>query len=400
MSKDYYTLTVEPLTGVHIGTGQELTPLDYLLKGTTGGKKIYIKYSSEKILDRLVKAKNEQAVAEFERISDSTDMKQMQTFFHKYCVVPDDMDYPCDVTDSFAALYDRNKNSDPLDVALQVCQMYRPAGAKQPVIPGSSLKGSIRTALLADAIIDFPQTAYDGFTDEIGKAAENRRNKLDRENAVIQQRALDYKDAQNDPFRCIGLSDCVFPVKDTQLVGRLYNITAAQQTGEFNTRNMQIAAEIIRGQLLDGKAGAQAELFIDTGLQKSAGKGGKQIRKTITAKDIVRCCNSFFGAAFEKEYDAFYKNATDRADVITELRQILKSVVQSDNTVFIVRVGRWSQVEYVTFEDNLRHPVTRNDKMGKPLPWGTTRTVFDYNNEYIPLGWCKCTLQKKQEDMK
>ena len=29
---------------------------------------------------------------------------------------------------------------------------------------------------------------------------------------------------------------------------------------------------------------------------------------------------------------------------------------------------------------------------GPKKSYGKTRTVFDYDGQYIPLGWCKCTI--------
>ena len=53
MPKKIYTIEIEPLTGVHIGTGEKLTPIDYAVK-PINRKDMYLKFSSDKILDRLI----------------------------------------------------------------------------------------------------------------------------------------------------------------------------------------------------------------------------------------------------------------------------------------------------------------------------------------------------------
>ena len=57
--KERYKLTIEPLTPVHIGTGVELTPLDYKVTsklGTTDFKKnMYFKFSSDNRINFLLK---------------------------------------------------------------------------------------------------------------------------------------------------------------------------------------------------------------------------------------------------------------------------------------------------------------------------------------------------------
>ena len=65
---------------------------------------------------------------------------------------------------------------------------------------------------------------------------------------------------------------------------------------------------------------------------------------------------------------------------------------KNDNS-FVIRVGRWSQVEFVTFGSDFRSPKTSPGKGGKPKGWGGTRTLFDYNGQYLPMGWCKCTIK-------
>jgi CRISPR-associated protein Csm5 len=54
MEKEHHVLTLTPLTGVHIGNGEELTPLDYKIAKKVGSldfkKEMYWKFSSDRIL--------------------------------------------------------------------------------------------------------------------------------------------------------------------------------------------------------------------------------------------------------------------------------------------------------------------------------------------------------------
>lgn len=52
----------------------------------------------------------------------------------------------------------------------------------------------------------------------------------------------------------------------------------------------------------------------------------------------------------------------------------------------ILRVGHYSQVEFVTVKNN--NPFTHKGKQGTPLPYGTTRTLAD---GLYPFGWIKLT---------
>jgi CRISPR-associated protein Csm5 len=387
MAKKQYTVTITPLTGVHVGTGEALTPLDYKLAekvGTVDFKKpMYWKFSSDKILRRLItEGKN---LAAFEEASGKGEMKKLQQFFQTQCTEISDTEYPCNVTRGFVQLYNHNINEDPIKNAACVLQMYHPAASPKPVIPGSSLKGSIRTAFLNWAM-NKTRENNEAFYESLKQ--ENRERRL-------QESILKYSDAKNDPFRCVMLSDCAFSA-NAQLVGVLKNISV-DNTGELTALDkLQIQAEVIRGTLLDGKASAETQIGIDTDLQKEPFTVNRnsepQKISSISFQNIFNACNYFYKREFDKEYDWFYKDAVAGIDKIIKLKAQLEAAVKTPNQC-IIRVGRWSQVEFVTLEEAFRNPKTpmRN---GKKQGSGNTRTVFDYDGQYVPLGWCVLTVKE------
>lgn len=396
MPKKIYTIEIEPLTGVHIGTGEALTPIDYAVK-PINRKDMYLKFSSDKILDRLISEGGD--LSAFYTASDNRDMKAIRNFFHTHLTKSGDIDYPCDVTAGFLQAYTRNKNKDPLENAAEVLQMYRPAGSKQPVIPGSSLKGAIRTAVLNQILSNLSGTAYDTEYDKL------HGNLTDAEKA-LQKTLLMSSNEKNDPFRTVLVEDSVFEPKNTQLVGLLKNISASND--ELIPLQLQLQAEILRGTLIGGSAKAHTHLIIDEGLQrasiaKNEGKKNKAFRfnKAISMVDIANACNYFFVREFKTEYKAFYGDIDERIAIIQTLKDDVDKIDAQKGTVsnasgsFIIRVGRWSQIEFVTLEEKFRQPKVPT-KGGKSRESGTTRTVFDYDGEYVPLGWCKCTYTEQK----
>jgi len=391
MPKKIYTIEIEPLTGVHIGTGETLTPIDYAVK-PINRKDMYLKFSSDKILDRLISEGGD--LSAFYTASDNRNMKALRNFFHTHLTKSGDIDYPCDVTAGFLQAYTRNKNKDPLENAAEVLQMYRPAGSKQPVIPGSSLKGAIRTAVLNDLLGNLPAEDFDEQERLFKGAGEKAKFE-----SVLQHRLLGFDDPKNDPFRTVLIEDTVFEPKNTQLVGLLKNISASND--ELIPLQLQLQAEVLRGTLIGGSAKAYTHLIIDEGLQRASiaeneGKKNKAFRlnKAISMGDIAAACNIFFWDEFDSEYKKFYKNAASGTDIIVNLRTQLDAASSTKGS-FIVRVGRWSQIEFVTFEEAFRQPKVPM-KGGKLRESGTTRTVFDYDGEYVPLGWCKCTYSEQK----
>ena len=378
MAKEHYTLTVEPVTCVHIGTGEQLSPLDYTISRSKQGNDLFINFLSESILKRI--AADPKKSAEFERLSSGGDMKALAGFFHENAKNAD-INYICHCTREFLKIWEENKDKDPLQNGRFVEQMYRQG--MRPVIPGSSLKGSVRTAILNAALED----------------CYNRNNLRGKKDNQIQKELLDFKDAKNDPFRALQFGDCVFDGRGTQIVGALKNIKTDRDGEVVEHNTSQILAEAIKGYFLrngtDANLAGEARFALDVDLAEE-----KAVSKKITIQDIVNACNDFYWREFKTEYEKFYKNACgSECDAITKLHKELKAVAEDaqKQNEFIIRVGRWSQVEFVTFDENFRFPKTRRGKDGKPLPYGKTRTVFNYDGLYLPLGWCRCSFVPLQE---
>ena len=370
MAQKTYVLT--PLTGVHVGTGEELTPLDYKIAskvGTIDFKKLtYWKFSSDRILQRLMN--DEKALEAFHRANAAGNMGELQRFFQANCTMVKDTDYPCEITEGFLKTYKANLSKGPYENEAKVLQMYHAPGSPRPVIPGSSLKGSIRTALLNMYLDGLPEVEYKEQHDRFKQ--ERQPGKF---NNPLQQKLLHCDDARNDPFRAVSVSDSPFSANRTQLVGTLNMMP--KQTGSLEASGPPIQAEILKGTLLGGEAVSEVCISINEALQKI------NYVKAISFEDIQKGCNHFYWDEFCTEYDTFYKNIYDGSEaLITGLKNELEKAVMPGSKKCIVRVGRWSQVEFVTFEENFRRPETRIGRHG------TTRTLFDYNGKYVPMGWC------------
>ena len=379
MAKEQYKLSVEPITCVHIGNGEQLSPLDYKVSPSKQGRDVFVKFSTDSILKRI--AADQQKFAEFDRLSSSENMKDLVTFVHNNFKT-EDINYICHCTKEFVKTYKKNTEKDPLQNGSFVEQMYRNNGSGVPIIPGSSLKGAVRTAVLNAEL----------------EHCNNRQNLRNKQDDQIQKKLLEYSDAKNDPFRILQFGDCIFSSKGTQIVGMLKNIKTRQDGEVIEDNTSQIQAEAIKGYLMNGSSEAcltgEARFIFDRDLENS-----KVFSKKITIQDIVKDCNEFYFDEFMTEYDKFYRNtACSECDRITVLLKELKSIAknsQNENEC-IIRVGRWSQVEFVTLE-TLRNPKTKKGKNGKPLPYGTTRTVFNNDGFYLPFGWCKCTFIPMEE---
>lgn len=245
--------------------------------------------------------------------------------------------------------------------------------------------------------MDLPQESYD----ELLEMAENEKQrdlkKSGRYEKKIQNKALlmlsvkNIDDAKLDPFRCVEISDCEFSARN-QLVARMENAKIDKFKKELCSESMQIIAESIPGKLADCKTASDFTVRINEDLQNIELPNGFCINKQIDLQEIISACNFFFKSQFNKEYKKFYQDAYENVDKIFELKKIIDSIPENSETEFLLRVGRWSQIEYVTFENNFRNPKTPTKK-GREMPFGTSRTVLNYDGQYLPMGWCKCTVE-------
>jgi CRISPR-associated protein Csm5 len=405
MAKEHYTLTLTPLTGVHIGNGEELTPLDYKIAKKVGDldfkKEMYWKFSSDRILQRL--SGDKKALTAFERASAEGNMKELQRFFQDRCTEKKDTDYPCEITKNFYRTFEKNRDKDPYENAAKVLQMYHTEGTPRPVIPGSSVKGAVRTALLNWFFNKRSSNERERLRNNFIQEMEVARNNdffhewkaAARYGEIMQKKLFDYEDPKNDPLRCIFISDCSFKATGTQLVGGLKIVSFDKVTESLESAGTQIQAEVLKGALLGGSASSELEITIDRDLQKTPiplkqrgdERSFPKLLKAISFKDIQNACNEFYWDEFKTEYKNFYKDVNDGNEaLIVQLKNRLEEAVSTPGQ-FIIRVGRWSQVEFVTFDEKFRKPKTRMIR-GRPLPSGTTRTVFDYDGKYAPMGWC------------
>lgn len=361
--KKIYKLTVEPITPIHIGTGNTLTPLDYKVEN---GK--YLRFSWNEILDSINQDKIK--LNEFMNLTQINDIAKLRDFFHKN-VTENNAFLKINSSKEFSNSYSKNIVKNPLESALQVNEIIREG--KNAIIPGSSLKGAIRTAILNAEL----------------KKEKGSGRFLDRNNEKkLQSQLLGLKDekydAKTDPLRNLAISDCSFDYSEiSQFVGSVINIhkNPKKQPG------IPVYSEFISGKLTNKVQNGKSRILID----KDLFENNHEINKYFSIENIITNCNNFFISAFDKEVQTFYEYETKETQLITDLQNELDKAINTPNT-FILRVGRWSQVEFVTI-DGIRNPKTPIKK-GEKMPFGTSRFVLNYDGQYIPLGWCKCKVEE------
>lgn len=373
-----YRLAIRPLTAVHIGCGESLTPLEYTFRKNKQGEDIFVRFRP----DTLVQGLNKQKKALFSSLATGKDILALRKFLSENLSY-DSILYTARVTSGFFKEFASRSGSEAN--SLEIEAEYRPAGQKSPVLPGSSIKGAFRTAILNQRI-----------KEKRSKGGDFPLDARSRYDTDLQRWALDFKVPNDDPFRTISIGDCHFPPQGNQLIGRMLHYKPDRQGfGSFDSISIQ--AEVISGVLSGGSAQGMTDFRIEDELENYRApeygtlklKAHRKIIDTpVSAQELWESCDSFYGKAFDDEFNKFFHDAPD--DSLYRSAQNLADLVDSlkSSNEHLIRIGRWSHVESVTLEEPFRRPFGRRG-------YGRTRTLLEYEGAYLPMGWCAFRLEKE-----
>ena len=132
-----YKLRCEILSPVHIGSGCVIEPLDYIIKNS----RLY-KISFEK----LVMSMDEVERDKFETLIDNGNLVDIRKYIAGNINKDEDSIYSLEVSYKIEDTY-KSKLGD-IQNQLLISPFIRTAGEVMPFIPGSSFKGSLRTAII------------------------------------------------------------------------------------------------------------------------------------------------------------------------------------------------------------------------------------------------------------
>ncbi len=347
-----YILHITPIGPIHIGTGDELIPFSYIIKNNNlkdTKKNYFIRIDETALLQRF----DQDKIKEFQTLASKDNFVALRQFFTSVAdeIIPRNQDCilsMSEVTEEVERLWDELHKRPQNSFSVRPTIASARAGkGLVPYLPGSSLKGSLRTALV---------------------------------HALPQELKYKKMRAQDDPFRALSVSDALFSGKGTRMIGAAYLYNRKKMSIE----NLQMLYEVIKGQVMcvDNPPDATCTITINSELQNIQ----RFDFKIPDMPDIARKCNQFYGELLEQEDEDFYKNAPD--DVFAGFKvsyDVLAEVEKTENE-FFMRLGRHSQFEYITLNDISRYPNYSHSTV--------SRTLFKYKNMYLPMGWLRVRYEQ------
>ena len=358
--QETYKIKAEILTPVHIGDGTELEPLEYVIKDK------FYKVNLEEWLSTLSGEKAE----EFKRLTgreyaQNTILTQLRQFVKENIDISRYMEWSADVSEAVKEIYkdkfDKPENQLPMSPFIRT--------ANKPYLPGSSIKGAIRTAYLnflkRGAQVLSERKRADLVEGELLKAiAPGRDGKPPRF-------AID-----KDPFRTIKVKDVFLPENST-FFAEVINHNR-DKSNRINPTTIQILSEVTYASLIGKPVTFELEISIDKKVLSHQDSGINTHNKEITIETFLKACDNFYKDALKEERDKFLKNAIGGEEIGKAYQQIL------DNTKngYLFRLGWGSGLISMTISEDLRD---RNARYGK------SKHLI---NNTLPLGFVKLSYNK------
>lgn len=346
-----YKLKIRPLTHIIIGSGEHLSACDYVLADFQGGKHL-VAFRLPRFLDsisdddksELEAAIEENPLAIAKKLNEHSKRIALDSSVHRFTMP---------ITPRAASFIGQRINNKTDAAASELTFRLFQRSAQGPYIPGSSVKGAIRTAL----------------TFERSKRFANSRDFRER----LEKMVWGFDNPLDDPFRQLKISDSS-PVS-TQ--------AAIVVFVEFCAGKLERKAQTLREAMMPSRENeCHLALSIDN---RIVGRGDRGIRpgNELTAPMIVRACKSFYRLVLEKDKE-FYSRVTEKGRVNLRWVEQVESAIKDENNglVFPLKLGLGASNYAKSLGPYFsgRYPVSRK--------------VIDSGAEYCPLGWAVAELAR------
>jgi len=390
-----HRLAITALSPVHIGTGQDLEPTGYVIDG----KDLYL-FSPEAALRALSASAREELTGLLGDAPSVRMIKQVQAFFHRYSeALIAESEHAMPVLPSIAAEYrtrvgntaQREESGRDIINQLTISRTFTDQVTQRPILPGSSLKGAMRTALL-DLINDGELLPAD-----ISSLPQKKQS------LALQQSLFHYRDFNLDPMRLVQLGDArdQTPV-ESYATDVCYAVNRKRQPVFKDGTDIGAQAENLR-QVLECVPPLRPQAFTgQLGIQDVDGLTGPKLPDPglrWTFHELAGACNRFYRPILVREVRELAERGFLSADWMTAVQQILaaKQDELDANRAFLLRVGRHSGAESVTLEGvrSIRINMGKDPRTGRTRyeRFPETKTVWlaagdiAQKTDMLPFGW-------------
>lgn len=365
-----FDIEITIITPIHIGTGGDYFPVDYVIRPGSSGEAYFLHFiNREKFIDLLIKRKRFDAFLE---VSKNSSFNYINKFIHDN-FEDSATEYKIPVSKSVYDIYSKNIKGETGGHErnrLEIMPFIKDGFLNDIYIPGSSIKGAVRTAVLNQLI------------KEEGKGYKDTKA-LNIEKHLLK---ISQRDTSDDPFRLIKISD----------------FTADHAEGPFSFVDKVSNTSDSEGKLsVFMELSKRKRVFKGTISIFSPSKDGSPIspgiQKIIDIDYILKACNYHYTEStynFESDY---FKNVYSNSKDLVEEFKSAKNEIKENGNSFLLKIGRHSGAYAVTMDGyrngniKLRH---RKGAGGVPATENADHQTTTWYSESakMPIGWIKCRI--------
>lgn len=386
-----YRFRAQALTPVHIGSGHEIDPLEFILHGNR-----LIHFNPAEIVNRLPSDERNRLL----QLLEKAELKAIQSFLRTHLDSQQAGLVQVEISEEFSREFEE-KASNPNN-QFRVDMMPRNPHLGTVYLPGSSIKGAIRTALV-NYFANLDPTARES----VHQAVRGERNDNNK-SRVLEEKALNrrHSETERDVLRLLEVEDVSLPSASTR-IDRAFHLNPAKS----GPQKIQIWVERLKSLADETKAPVfVVTLHLDTKAMKH-----QQVRaslgRTLDFETILQACNRFYWGRMTAEADKFdgrsaggqdWKSlhglfpkgrTTDGEDVIIDPSKPPWWCSPQKKRI-LLRVGRFSHFESLSVDELRQGYNVQARRPIEDMGASRTRCAMGGGRAVMPFGWVQLTLEK------
>ncbi|MCC6545504.1 MAG: type III-A CRISPR-associated RAMP protein Csm5 [Nitrospirae bacterium] len=266
-----------------------------------------------------------------------------------------------DVSEEVRGIYDSKFNSP--ENQLPVAPFIRTGIS--PYLPGSSIKGAVRTAYL-----NLLKSGTQFLKEK--RRAELVEGELLRAIIPGKEGSFPRFTIDKDPFRAIKVKDTFLPAGSTFFAEAInYN----KKDGHLNPTSIQILTEVTYGSLLNKTVSFDMEIQIDRKVILRPQCGIDSLHRNITVQDLLHACNNFYTKVLTEECSKFLTGVSGGEHI----RAVYSQILEKAKGGYLFRLGWGSGLISMTISEDLR----------TERRYGKSKHLID---KRLPMGFVKLSL--------
>ncbi len=366
-----FQLALQPLSPIHIGSGETIEPYEYDLEDRNGTGVL-----QAFDLDRVLAELSPRQRSEFDRVVARNDFPALRSWLRRAAHPQRHLRFQL-VVNSGAFGEIRAHLDDPARLG-EIHLFTRDPAAASPYLPGSSIKGAIRTAVVDALARENPQRQRELL--HIASEAERPRRAGPKFEAAVlgNRKPKGSPDLFRDPFRQLAVSDIPMPQQATY-IDRIEIVRPAGSPSAKNASSdpsgIRIYRELTRSAVLGEERDYTGEVRLYEQLtDRRRMQNENVLPRAFDIPSLCAMCNRFYLPRLREELARFGVHGTVQ-------QRLLEPAEAMGENECLIRLGRHSHFECVT----VGPPFCRPPRRG----FGGSRS---YADGLLPLGWARLKL--------